>query len=391
MNKDSIIRTSDSLDMKESLDIKVKDSLQLLSEIKKEIIQNSVRVIDANNSLGFPEWISILVTFIFGALAIWFYAQQKKQGKNLDTQVNRLADINRPFKDTLPNIINQIKELCEKALADPKNSEFYIMNRTSSFGKIHIYNNKFIEHYNLANPKNDTSTRDLINKLNESEQDYLSDFEHNSEKLKYLFFEDVRTLHKEIAKCSKELDDENFKIIVFNGNEKKPNEQMTSCLQKKFINPYFEEVNQKSDIEKNEGLTYYTYTDQIGKTKGYINSCQLKSTDTTNENFEDLKKEFEDKISKEVIKTHNDLISKIRNGKDSTDDNSWLKYDEQIPMQIYLLKRKIDGRTEYNTFVINAMSTIDKGNKERYVDGLFSTERSLYSVFKTLFDQTFEK
>jgi hypothetical protein len=369
----------------------MKDTLLTMSDIKEEMLNNSEKIIDANNTLGLPEWISILVTIIFGALAIWFYVQQKKQGKNIDTQVNRLADINRPFKDTFPNIINQIKELCEKALADPKNSEFYIMNRTSSFGKIHIYNNKFIEHYNLSNPKNDTSTRNLINKLNESEQDYLSDFEHNSEKLKYLFFEDVRTLHKEIAKCSKELDDKNFKIIVFNGNEKKPEEQMKSCLQEKFIKPYFEEVNQKSDIEKNEGLIYYTYTDQVGKTKGYINSSQLKSTDTTNENFENLKKEFEDEISEEVIKTHNDLISKIRNGKDTTDDNSWLKYDEQIPMQIYLLKRKIDGRAEYNTFVINAMSTIDKGNKERYVDGLFSTERSLYSVFKTLFDQTFEK
>ena len=37
------------------------------------------------------------------------------------------------------------------------------------------------------------------------------------------------------------------------------------------------------------------------------------------------------------------------------------------------------------------MNTEKENDKDREIDGLFSNEKSIYSVFKTLFDETFKE
>ena len=57
---------------------------------------------------------------------------------------------------------------------------------------------------------------------------------------------------------------------------------------------------------------------------------------------------------------------------------------------MYLLKTHRNGQDEFHTFIINAMSTKKNDNEDRYVDGIYSREQSLHSVFKTLFKETFK-
>jgi len=347
----------------------------------------------------------LLVTMAFGLLAVGFFFAGRRQyrkirglirilggsvdlittqSKILQEEVGILKDINRPFLTRFPQIIDQIKFMCSEATANPNNAELFIMNRTSAFGKIHTYNPKFFTHYDKNNLDNGEETTEILKKLYERHAEGLSHLKSNEDRHKFLFQEDVRELYGHVIESSTKLPEGSFKLIVFDGEN-------SNDLKEKFTKRVFKDVNQVRDIKdpKKGGLIYYLFE------KGDLALKWQKKEEIVIEDIESdftsKKNKIENKIALSVNKIHNELINKVREGKPNTSDEKWLYYDDQIPMQMYLLKIIKGHGTEYHTLIINAMSTDDSGDKERYVDGLFSREKSVFSVFKTLFDETFKK
>ncbi len=387
--------------------IQKQDSIQNIA-FSQELGNHTNVIVEQVNQMGFSDWLSILagivgviVTIGFGYIALKFSRKQNKQNEELSTtttkigeetgklffhieelkkvetdierQVNRLADINRPFKETFPEIIDQIRRLCHEAVEDNYDSELYIMNRTSSFGKIHTFNPKFISHYDIQNIDLSIKTKELVDLVSRKHKGTLSHLNDDFEKSIALFTKDVEDLSLNIRSCGLTLPKNKFKMIVFDSLGD------NCCLVRDFIQDYFNRVNTEADISNKRGIKYFDFNQKRHNYKGGY------------ETFDKLnKKELENKVKESVIKTHNDLLDDIETDRNSIGD-TWLKKSDSIPMQIYLLKREKNSKTEYKTFVINAMNTDTNHNKDRYIDGLYSTERSLYSVFKTIFDETFNK
>jgi archaellum component FlaC len=387
--------------------IKKQDSIQNIA-LSQELGYLTNIIFEQVNQMGLSDWLSIIasivgviVTIIFGYIAFKFSRKQDKQNEELSTtttkigdetgklfshieelkkvetdierQVNKLADINRPFKETFPEIIDQIRRLCLDAVEDNYDSELYIMNRTSSFGKIHTFNPKFISHYDIQNIDLSIKTKELIDLVSKKHRSILSHLDDDFEKSIALFTKDIEDLSLKILSCGLILPKNKFKMIVFDSHGD------NCCLVRDFIQDYFNRVNTESDISNKKGLKYFDFNQKRHNYKGGF------------ETFDEIsKQELENKIKESVIKSHNDLLKDIETDRNSIGD-TWLKKSDSIPMQIYLLKREKNSKTEYKTFVINAMNTDTNHDKDRSIHGLFSTEQSLYSVFKTIFDKTFNK
>lgn len=298
----------------------------------------------------------------------------------IHSDVQRIGDINRPFHKTFPEIMDKLKEIFKEASKHPK-SELYIMNRTSAFGKIHTYNPKFYRQYSLESPNLGIHQFEILNKLYNGEKEILDDFNDDEDKCKYLFNEDVRTIYDQIKDCSIKMKEQSLKLIIYNG-------ETENHLQNLFIDKYFFDVNSHEDINEGRSLEYFTYHQRQVPSKKRMKPATI-NTERIRQDKLNLY-EIQNKISDEVSKTHNKVVDDIRSGKKNTDDNKWLKYSTDIPMQMYLLKTIVNGKPNYHTLIINAMSTKRNGNPDRYIDGLSSTEQSLFDVFKTLFDQTFK-
>lgn len=336
--------------------------------------------------------LGLIVTIAFGIIAWRFSTKQNNQNEDLSkttasikqvtselqTEIQKLADINRPFYDTFPEIMFGLNQIFKTALANPNESELYVMNRTSAFGKIHIYNPKFYKQYDI-NPLNINNNQEkVLKQVYKREQEILNHFEDNADKYKYLFREDVELLYKAVEDCSMQLENEKFKIIVFDGENE-------TVLEDLFIKKYFDEVNTSDDIKNNLGLEFYDFVPAPHKGRASIKTDRIKSNLSN-------KYTIEAKISEAVKSAHNDTIKRIRKGKENCpDDSCWLKYSSEIPMQMYLLHTIVDGKNIYSTFIINAMTSKKRQNNDREINGIFSTEQSIFSVFKTLFDETFNK
>lgn len=375
--------------------IQKQDSIQNLA-FRQELGNHTNIIVEQVNQMGFSDWLSILagiigvvITIYFGYIALKFSRQQsnqieelKKVETDIEAQVNRLADINRPFHKTFPEIMSTLQDIFHIAKSFPDKSELFIMNRTSAFGKIHTYNSKFYKQYDLKEPDLRLKQKEILDKNYLLEAEILKDLVNNDDKCKYLFFEDVRKLYELLMECSSKMKKEDLKLIVY--NQENQNELVDN-----FITKYLEEVHTDDDIKSDKGLEYFTYTPRSTVSASSITPAQI----VTEKIKEDLsnKEDITNKIINEVIETHNQLIIKIRNNKkDCSEESCWLKYSNEIPMQMYLLKSHRNGQDEYHTFIINAMSTKKGKNPDRYVDGIYSREQSIYDVFKTLFKETFK-
>ncbi|QHI35777.1 hypothetical protein IMCC3317_11250 [Kordia antarctica] len=400
MSNNIIGNTVDFLRAQDSIPSKVKDTVIKLADMKEEIIKSSEQTGNLYNSIAISDWLGYLLSFIFtlfmGGIAIYISRKQHKKTseqsdsisslvnkneeslnkleefeKSIHSEVVRLIDINRQFKEFFPEIINEIKNLCLEAQNPSYESEFFIMNRTSSFGKIHTFNPSFISHYNIKNPRISSGNKDILKKLYKTSANDINHIRDESERSRIIFTKDIKELSNQIKNCGELLKDK-FKLIVLNGEN--------NDLYDNFIKDYLGRVNEKIDEKKKKSLIYYTKDSRVYSRKGGMPIKKFQS-----------KKELEDKITESVTKSHNELINEInqyRNGEKI--NGKWLELSSYIPMQIYLLKNTKNNIDEYKTFIINAMNTNMDFDKDREIDGIYSNEKSIYSVFETLFSQTFK-
>lgn len=321
---------------------------------------------------------SLVGTIISIGVTIRLYKINKKQTDSVEMAVKTLEDINRPFKNTFPGIVHEIREMCLEALDSNSESELFIMNRTSSFGRIHMYNPKIISDYNLEKENIDSKTRDILKDLyDEIEHNKLQYISDPLEKARVVFDKNITTLSNDIKNCGEQLKPGNFKLIVLNGKHEDKGE---NDLYINFFQNYLKKVKRNSDDGKN-AMVYYEHNEKVNKRKGGMPLKKFKKNEL-----------LEEKIFDSVKEHHNSLIEEIiedRGLRQNEKECEWLKYQTNIPMQIYLLKTKENGKPKYKTFIINTINANVKSSKKPIIDGLLSHEESLYNVFVKLFNRNF--
>lgn len=276
----------------------------------------------------------------------------------IDSRTENLTDAIRKFHSTFPSLFDEIKKILSKDLGS--NGKLYIMNRTSSFGRIHAYNPRFAYEFIEENPMANENHYDISGK-----------------KYKYVtedFKKGVRAFNNRIDEIEQlvlnKCQSKNIKFLFYCENE----------LKEKFIKDYF-----KSENGENE-LVYFEYKEG-----------QVVPDKNMN------KEEKEKKITDAVVEFHGKALGKMKDkrGDNQTgfgyqDIDSFIKTTSSladIPMQMYLAEYEKDGRKNFETLVIFAVdedgNTLDNGDKMRTLIGISSSIEKMYRVFETFFAEPF--
>lgn len=277
----------------------------------------------------------------------------------IDSRTENLTDAIRKFHQTFPSLLKQVGDILKNACEN--NGKLYIMNRTSSFGRIHAYNPRFAYEFIAENP----STSETLFDASTKKYKYVkADFILGVDK----FNKEIERIEKLVLECCKLPD---IKFLFYDDNK----------LKDKFIKEYFESENEENSLQ------YFEY----------------KTGNVVPEEISD-KSQKEEKIRAAVLEFHQKAIANMKDkrgdnqtGYGYSDLTTTIKTTdliEQVPMQMYLAEFNKEGRKNFETLVIfavdeegNASNNGDK--KMRTLIGISSSMEKMYRVFETFFAEPF--